>query len=306
MELNIESIAYILKISLISISLILILIYIASKSLHYYPFYCNLLLLLIILLYNIFSIIIKNEEIFFIKIKDKFKTNICYTQAFLLFFLDKLLLTTLSMNSFLTYFGTAKMNFYKSHEKTFFFSFLLISIIISIFPPLLYLIKDSPKKIDELRVPAYGKYNRIVEFIFVSFLVCFNFYFILNVLLYISEKTKIFIIAGKNMNYYNSTFIMIISMFFLNGFLYLIRLLVINKKMFIDEKYFNIFFLSTCIIIEIFYCVNKRVFRSLVYVITCCREKKNNRNSKEKESDARFTLTGSDALYSDLNLSLSI
>ena len=64
--------------------------------------------------------------------------------------------------------------------------------------------------------------------------------------------------------------------------------------------------MSACIIIEIFYCVNKRVFISLIYIITCCREKKINRNTKEKESDARFTLTESDGLYSDLNLSLSI
>ena len=305
MEKIIELITFILNISLISIGTILILIYITNKSLHHYPFYCNLLILLEIVLYNIFRIIIKNQKIIFIEIKSELKTNICYIQAFLLSFFEKLLLTTLSIDSFLTYFGTAKMYYYKINEKYFFYIFLLISIFISIFLPLLYLFKDSPKNLSEdACYPEISDYNKFIEFFFMSFLVCFNFYFILSVLFFLSEKMKLLVEGGKNLTNYNSTFIMIIFMFLLNGFLYLIFLLNINKKMFINEKYFDIFFLSTCLIVEIFYCVNKRVVRAILYIITCGYIKINNKNIEEKESETRVILTGSDGIISDLNLTI--
>ena len=302
-----ELITFILYLVIIITSLILVIIYIGNKSLHYYPFYCNLILLLIILLNNILRILIQKDKLLFYK---EMKTNeyICYGQAFILSFLDKLMLSTLTMNSLLIFCGTTKKNIYKTYEKYIFYSFLCISIIISIILPSIYLFKSNLIESNENKnfcYPIINGYRKIIDFSFISFILCFNFYLLLNILFYLSEKMKIKFYGEKNTINYNNAFAIIIFMFLINGFFYLIILLKINNKLFFNEKYFDLCYSSISLIIEIFYSINKRVAKTFLFVITCGKKKYiNDKSTKEKDTDTRATLTGSEGMLSDISLSI--
>ena len=302
-----ELITFILNLIIIITSLIIIIIYIVNKSLHYYPFYCNLILLIIILLNNILRILVKKDKfLFFIEIT--INEYVCYGQAFLLSFLDKLMLSTLTMNSFLIFFGTTKNNLYKTKEKFIFYCFLCISIFVSIILPLIYLFKSNPNKSNEninLCYPIIDDYNRIIDFSFVSFILCFNFYLLINIPFYLSEKLKTKAHTEKNIINYNKAFAIIIFMFLINGFFYLIILLNIKNSLFFDKQYFELYYTLTTLVIEIFYSINKGVARTLLCVITCNKIKNiNDKNIKEKESETRMTLTGSEGILSDISLSI--
>ena len=300
-----ELITFILNLIIIITCLILIIIYICNKSLHFYIFYCNLILLIILLLNNSLRIIIKQDK--FLMFKKKIPTYICYGQAFLLSFLDKLMLCTLTMSSFLISFGTTKNKFYKLYEKSFFYFFLCLSLFVSSILSALYLIKgdDLIENSDEdYYYPIIEDYNKTIDFSFVSFLLCFNFYLLLNIPFYLSEKMKTKIFGEKNIINYNNAFIIIIFMFLINGFLYIISLLKIHDYLFFNKKYFDLCYASISLIIEIFYSINKKVARGLLCLINCCNTKNNNdKNSKEKDSDTRMTLTGSEGIISDISLS---
>ncbi len=311
MEINEEKITYMLNIVIISISIILIIIYISYKFFHQYYFYCNLLFLFLFLINNILRIIEKRKDNTF---NDDTSINdiICKTQAYLLSFTDKLILTILSMISFLTYYGNSNYIYYKTHESKFFFFSLLISILISLSLPLFYYFLGCSINLNSqicfIEYDEYDEnnnkcYNRIIDFCFVSFLLCFNFYYLLNILFYLTAVMRDKISAGKNVVNYNSNLVIIIFIYLFNGFLYLIILLRLNEKMFLDDKYFDLCYIITCLVIEVFYCVNKHVLKIFLYVLSCCRVKFNN-NSKNEYTDNNRINTGSDILFSDLSLSL--
>ena len=296
-----ELITFILNLIIIITSFILIIIYIANKSLHFYLFYCNLILLLIIFLSNIL-LLIKRDKLLKNGEKGIFK-YICYGQAFLLAFFDKLMIFTLTMNSFLIFYGTTNNKSYKSYEKSIFYLFLYINIFLSIFFSVFYLFYSNPgdKESDkDICYPSFDNYNKFIDFSLVSFLLCFNFYLLLNIPFYLSEKMKSKIYEDKNIINYNNAFVVVIFMFLINGFLYLIILLNTYKKLFFGKKYFDLYYASISLIIEIFYSINKRVARTLL----CYKKYNNDKNIKEKESDSRMGLTGSEGILSDISLSV--
>ena len=107
-----------LNIIIILISFYLLFLYIKSTTFHKYPCYNIIILSFIIFIDNILRLI--PLEIF------------KYIQAFILTFLDKLLLTTITSQAYIIYLGVVKTKFYYKYEKIIFFSTLFITIFIDL------------------------------------------------------------------------------------------------------------------------------------------------------------------------------
>ena len=93
------------------ISFYLLILFIKSKDLHNYPSYNTMIISLIILIDNAFRLFPANN----------YSELIQYIQAFTLTFLDKLLLTTMTSQTFILFLGMVKTQFYYKHEKAIFF-----------------------------------------------------------------------------------------------------------------------------------------------------------------------------------------
>ena len=87
-----------------------------------YPCYLNIILSLSLAINNLTRLIVTNED----------KYAACATQAFILSTFDKLIGTTITMNSYLTYKGLCDYEYYIEHIKAFFIVTNIIGLVISI------------------------------------------------------------------------------------------------------------------------------------------------------------------------------
>ena len=279
-----EIITIILNILLIIISFYLLFIYLKSKTFRKYPCYNIIILSFIILIDNILRIIITTN----------LPKAIKYIQAFLLTFLDKLLLTTITSQAFLFYLGVVKTKFYYDHERHIFFSTLIITISIDILITILYfcIIQDITNYKDNNNNNYEGnKYyyiegdnlKKIADTIFDTIFLFFNTIFICRLILYIHQKKKQANLGLIDDLDYGHHYMKILLMFFFNSALFIESYLIIYNKIKIEN--IDIIYLTTCLFVDLSYTINKTTIKETLKIFCLSiYNKKYGRNSNRNES----------------------
>lgn len=268
----------IINIILILISFYLLFLYIKSKTLRSYPCYNFIIISFIILLDNILRLIpIPND-------KDLLK----YIQAFLLTSLDKLLLTTISAQTLITYLGVNKSNFYYAHEKMIFFSTLFISLGIALILGGAYMSFDLVKYgIYWYCSDPFGKV--LTDVIFNSIFLFLNTIFTLLILIYFSikkeEATKGYIEDLEYKHYFTK----ILFMFIVNSLAFIESYLIIYDKLPVPDNYIDLVYLITCLIIDLYYNLNRKILKETLKIF--CKktyDKKYPQNNSRTDSEAEI------------------
>lgn len=252
-------ITLILNIIIILITLYLLFLVIKSESFHAYACYNIILLSFILLVDNILRIIsTKNaSEIY------------QYIQAFLLVFLDKLVLTTITSQAFIIYLGVCKTDLYFNHEKLIYFSTFLVGFIICIVLASIY-ITFGLTNYEDTSIYYYCKdpdAKIIIDCIFNSVFLFFNTIFIGLLLIYISGKRReatLGIIEDLDYGHHHTK---ILCMFFINSITFIESYLIILNKFPFDDV--DLIYLLTCLLIELYYTINKIIIKESMKI--CCR-----------------------------------
>ena len=237
---------------MILISLYLSILYIKSKRLHILACANFIILSFIILFDNILRIIPLPDD----------KEALHYVQAFLLIFLDKLLLSTIVFQTFITYFGVVKTKFYYKHEKKIFFSGFIINLIICIVLAIVFLAISE-------ELESYGLYyycqdktaKHTTDAIFNGIYLFINSFCIIILLIYMStkkEEAEEGIIEDLD---YGKHFSKILSMFIINTLAFIESFLIIYDKIPVPDDYVDLVYLITCLIIDLFYTMNKIIMK---------------------------------------------
>ena len=277
-----EIITIILNILLIIISFYLLFIYLKSKTFRKYPCYNIIILSFIILIDNILRIIITTN----------LPKAIKYIQAFLLTFLDKLLLTTITSQAFLFYLGVVKTKFYYDHERHIFFSTLIITISIDILITILYfcIIQDITNYKDNNNNNYEGnKYyyiegdnlKKIADTIFDTIFLFFNTIFICRLILYIHQKKKQANLGLIDDLDYGHHYMKILLMFFFNSALFIESYLIIYNKIKIEN--IDIIYLTTCLFVDLYYTLNKIIIKETLKIF--CINIYNKKYAKKSNRD---------------------
>ena len=248
-------VTYILNFIIIIITFYLIFLLIKSNSFKRYPCYNITILSFVIFSDNILRIIPSGDI--------KALENI---QAFLLTFLDKILLTSIVSQSIITYFGVCKNKFYfeKNNERNIFFTLLIMGIIISVILSLLYLIKAGTVN--------YGTYfychdsdaKRISDTIFNGIFLLINSIIIVLLLIYISKKkneASLGLIGDLDYGHHHTR---IILMFIINSLLFIESYLIIYDKFPTNEV--DLIYLITCLIVLSYYTINKIIIEETMKI----------------------------------------
>ena len=237
---------------MILISLYLSILYIKSKRLHILACANFIIISFIILFDNILRIIPLPDD----------KEALHYVQAFLLIFLDKLLLSTIVFQTFITYFGVVKTKFYYKHEKKIFFSGFIINLIICIVLAIVFLAISE-------ELESYGLYyycqdktaKHTTDAIFNGIYLFINSFCIIILLIYMStkkEEAEEGIIEDLD---YGKHFSKILSMFIINTLAFIESYLIIYDKIPVPDDYIDLVYLITCLIIDLFYTMNKIIMK---------------------------------------------
>lgn len=248
-----------INIIVILISFFLLFLYIKSKAFNEYSCY-NVMILSFIILFDNFIRLIPTSS---------FPKFFQFIQAFLLVYLDKLLLSTIVSQVFIYYLGLKKTEFYFKYEKIIFFLILIITNSIDLIISLYFVIafnitknenKDQNGSITEEGNPYYYcKSNNekiIIDTIFDSILLIFNTFCIVKSLVYLLHKNKN---TGDNvgkiedMNY-GQYLTKIILMLIFNSLTFIVSYLIIYDC--IKKDFIDIIYLSICVGLDLCYSIN--------------------------------------------------
>ena len=267
----------ILNIFIIIISFYLTILYIKSKTLHIYPCYNFLILSFVIFLDNIFRIIpLDNNDVF------------KYIQAFLLTSLDKLILSIIIFETFIIYLGVVKTKFYYKNEKIIFFSGLISNLIISFtLGGIFVYISDDLEKYG-IYYYCEGNYTKkIIDLIYNSIYLFINTFCILILLLYMStkkEEAEEGIIEDLD---YGRHYMKILLMFIFNSLAFIESYLIIYDKLPVPDEYIDLVYLVTCLLIDLFYTLNKIIYKETLKIF--CRNIYDKKYPQHKNNSSNST-----------------
>ena len=255
-------ITIILNIIIILISFYLIFLYIKSKSFHTYPCYNIMVLSFILFFDNIIRLIptVDAGEV------------LQYIQAFLLTFLDKLVLTTITSQAIIIYLGVCKTNLYFNHEMSIYFLTLITGTIVSIIVTSIYISFGitnyaNPETGDNGSIYFYceGPPTKIIiDTVFNSVFLFFNILCVGLLLIYISRKkteANIGIIEDLDYGHHRTK---ILLMFIVNSLTFVESYLIIYDKFPLDDV--DLIYLLTCLIIDLYYTINKIIIKEIMKI----------------------------------------
>ena len=277
----------ILNIFIILIAIFIFTLYFKDKLFHTVPCYNMMTISLLLFFDNILRLIpTEGSEVF------------QYIQAFILIFFDKLLLCVLSVQAIIYYLGVIQTKLYYAKEKIIYILSLIISVVLSIILASIYI---SYGKV------SYGIYSyssdstlkRVIDPTFIGILIFVNFFCIIILLVYISGKKRE---ASKGQIEdldYGHHFIRILLMFFVNMLTFIEQYLIIYDVLDGLPIDIDLLYLSTCLIIDLFYTLNKTIYEETLKLFChkTVKEPKNIKmeddNSNEEDNEENLQRSGS-------------
>lgn len=262
---------YFVNVAMMIISVYLLFLFFKDSTFRPCLLYQNIILSIVILIDNAFRLIIPES-----------KGPLCSTQAFILVFLDKFLLFTITIYIVLLYIGTIHKQYYDTNEKKIFYISLIINIAISLIATILIIsIYDIAKWDDDKhKTYCYGSdtiviteepyeidknardIKHIVDSSFSLALIVINLFCLIKLLIFVGEQIKQQKLGLINTDINIKGFYdKLLWLFFINGFTLIESILIINDKLFVPDKYIDFTYLLTYLIVDLIYSLNDTVIK---------------------------------------------
>ena len=244
-------------------NIFLIFIYIKSKF-NSYPYYFNIFFCVTISLNNIIRLITSDRK------HDEEVSAICKVQAIFLTFSDKLILACVCSYSFINYLGMTRTEFYKNKEKVIFIVLAVISILISIISTIIFISQGYSTHSHFCYADTSNSVKKISDSIITGILfgVSLLCLIILMVNIIKLKNTLESESSGRssNIGYHLCRFSFDII---INIALFIYIFLIINKTLSWGSIAKDIIYIILCLIIEVFFTVNKEFIKETKRILTC-------------------------------------
>ena len=241
----------IINILIILIGAYLFFLFIKSDAFNNYQCYNMIIFSFIVTLDNILRIIPFNLD-------EKTCTNVEKIVAFFIVAFDKLILATLSMQSFIYFLLSTKADFYDTYKKYIFFITLTISIVISGSISLFYIIHNGT-----VTTGLYYCYcddkkpKKLIDNFFNAIYLLISVFCSIITLIFINkEKKKAEEGLSNDLGHlFNRNLILL----FLNTFAFVESYLIIFDK--IPVEYIDFIYILTCLVLALFNSCNEIVYK---------------------------------------------
>ena len=244
-------------------NIFLIFIYIKSKF-NSYPYYFNIFFCVTISLNNIIRLITGERK------ADEETSAACKAQAIFLTFSDKLILACVCSYSFINYLGMTRTEFYKNKEKVIFIVLAVISILISIISTIIFISQGYSTHSHFCYADTSNSVKIISDSIITGILfgVSLLCLIILMVNIIKLKNTLESESSGRssNIGYHLCRFSFDII---INIALFIYIFLIINKTLSWGSIAKDIIYIILCLIIEVFFTVNKEFIKETKRILTC-------------------------------------
>ena len=273
--MDIKILLWIMISIIILITLYLVFIYIISKSFRSYPCYLNIILSSVIALNNILRLIEIGEP----------GTNICYFQAVILAITDKLIFTTIVMNSILTLLGVINNELYEKKVKIFFIILNIIGLLIALSFGIIFILLEKPASYENVCYVNGTTYKETSDNIITLCLYLIYLFCNIKLVLILVKIIKELVYEKKRTKYFSRHYFRIVFLIFSNSFAFLIVILIINDSLFLDDNLIDLTYVFSCLIVDLAYTFNITVVKETYKLFGCVKEDDNKNEIKEDKHD---------------------
>ena len=254
---------YVICVLIVLFNIFLVFIYVKSKF-NSYPYYFNIFFCVTISLNNIIRLITGERK------ADEEVSAACKAQAIFLTFSDKLILACVCSYSFINYLGMTRTEFYKNKEKVIFIVLAVISILISIISTIIFISQGYSTHSHFCYADTSNSVKKISDSIITGILfgVSLLCLIILMVNIIKLKNTLESESSGRssNIGYHLCRFSFDII---INIALFIYIFLIINKTLSWGSIAKDIIYIILCLIIEVFFTVNKEFIKETKRILTC-------------------------------------
>jgi len=221
-----------------------------------YPCYLNMILSVSISLNNLIRLITTKEGF------------LCNCQAFVLVFFDKLIFTTITVNVYLTYKGLSDNEFYMKNIKLLYICSNSLGFLISLIVSITFISQGTTSYDNVCYVEANSfkeNSDTIITFLLYSI---FLFCSIKSIILLV-RNIKELSLTNNSSRAHLSHFYRMIGSLYLSSFFFLVSILIINNSLFLDDTYIDLFYITNCLVMDLFYTFNKTVVKETKSLLSC-------------------------------------
>lgn len=273
--MDIKIILWIMISIIILITLYLVFIYIISKSFRSYPCYLNIILSSVIAINNILRLIEIGEP----------GTNICYFQAVILAITDKLIFTTIVMNSILTLLGVINNELYEKKVKIFFIVLNIFGLLIALSFGIIFILLEKPASYENVCYVNGTNYKETSDNIITFCLYLIYLFCNIKLVLYLVKSIKELAYEKKHTKYFSRHYFRIVFLIFSNSFAFLIVILIINDSLFLDDNLIDLTYVFSCLIVDLAYSFNTTVVKETYKLFGCVKKDDNKNEIKEDKQN---------------------
>ena len=226
---------------------------------------------------KVFNIILLGMTLFFDNILRLIPMDVYilrHIQAFLLTFFDKLILTTITSQALIIYFGACQTKLYYKNELAMFLVPLILGLAISAALTILYIIIANKEVGDGGITNFDGKNNYfyvigtdlkvLCDTIFNGVFLFVNVFCSVVLLIFLSQKKKkaeLGIIEDLDYGHHH---LKIILMFILNSMMFIESFLIIYDKM--PSDYIDLIYVISCLLLDLYYAINKIIIKETMRI----------------------------------------
>ena len=237
-----------------------------------YPCYLNILLSSVIAIDNICRLIANKKGDF-----------LCKFQAFVLAVFDKLILTTITVNAYLTYRGLSDNEFYMKNIKMLFLVTNSISFVISIVLGIIFL--NNGYADYNVCYVAGGPFKENIDTVVTFVLFLIFLYSSIKSLLFMLKNIKELSLNKASIFAHLVHFYRMAITLFLSSSAFFVTLLIINDSLFVDDDFIDLCFITICLALDLFYTLNSTIIKQTLILFGCKKEERETDFSDNDENE---------------------
>lgn len=195
---------------------------------------------------------------------------LCSIQSFLVSLFDQFLISLITIYSIVNYLSVCKINFYKNHLKAIYISLISTGFLISLALTIIYFYNGINDKDILCYIVTRNDFKIMSNFIYISILFAITLFCLISLIHNLRKIKNEFQINGnvrKAKKSYNFVKRFILALIInIIVFTYLILLII---KVFPPGSYKDLIYIVVCLVIEIFFTINKSLYNAFMRLITC-------------------------------------
>jgi hypothetical protein len=221
-----------------------------------------------------------------VSVKEEKPNFICGFQAYSTSFFDKLLLSIMTIYSIITFLSVFQTDFYKNNLKKIYIVLITIGLVMSLGLTIIYASQGISFKDMVCSIHTRTQLKIVSDSIYTSILFLLNIICLISLILYLNKLRKIYKFHKKEAQVKKSSqFLKRYLLDLLINIVAFTYILLSINKVFARGSYKDIIYIIICLVVELFFTLNKKLYKAFIRTMTCNKYHRESINETYKDQE---------------------